>query len=89
MSDTTAIGAGSFAGQLVDDSTLLLRYTYAGDANIDGTVNACGLYDLDRKPRAVEGAYRQLLQSFGRIAIVPHGELFEISGRPAMLKTEV
>jgi hypothetical protein len=28
-----------FAGQTVDDSSLLLRYTYSGDANIDGTID--------------------------------------------------
>ena len=28
-----------FAGQLVDRSALLLKYTFAGDANLDGTVN--------------------------------------------------
>ncbi len=54
-----------------------------------GTVNACGLYDLDRKPRPVATAYRQLLKEFGQITIVPHGEMFTVAERPASLKVEV
>ena len=53
-----------------------------------GTVNPCGLYDLDRKPRPVSVAYRQLLETFGQIAIVPHGEMFEVTERKARLKVE-
>jgi beta-glucosidase/6-phospho-beta-glucosidase/beta-galactosidase len=55
----------------------------------NGTVNACGLYDLDRQPRPVAAAYRQLLEEFGRITIVPHGELFVVGDQPAQLKIEV
>ena len=54
-----------------------------------GTVNACGLYDLDRKPRPVAETYRMLLQEFGQITIVPHGEMFETTTSPAMLKIDV
>jgi len=58
-------------------------------ARKNGTVNACGLYDLDRKPRPVAEAYRQLLNEFGQITIVPHGEMFEVTDEPAKLKVEV
>ncbi len=54
-----------------------------------GCVNPCGLYDLDRRPRAVAAAYRALLEEFGRITIVPHGELFEVTDEEARLKVEV
>ncbi|WP_373063274.1 family 1 glycosylhydrolase [Gemmatimonas sp.] len=54
-----------------------------------GTVNACGLYDLQRKARPVAAAYRALIEEFGRITIVPHGEMFVTGDRPAMLKVEV
>jgi beta-glucosidase/6-phospho-beta-glucosidase/beta-galactosidase len=54
-----------------------------------GTVNACGLYDLNRNPRPVAQAYRDLLQEFGQITIVPHGEMFEVTNQPAILKVEV
>ena len=54
-----------------------------------GIVNKCGLYDLKRKPRPVAAAYRELLQEFGQITVVPHGEMFEITDRPAQLKVEV
>ncbi|MDJ0367525.1 family 1 glycosylhydrolase [Hymenobacter sp. H14-R3] len=60
-----------------------------GLAEKKGTVNACGLFDLDRKPRAVAEAYKMLLQEYGQITIVPHGELFEVTTRPATLKVEV
>ncbi len=55
----------------------------------NGTVNPCGLYDLDRQPRPVAAAYRALLEEFGRITIVPHAEMFTTTGRPAMLKIAV
>ncbi len=58
-------------------------------AELRGTVNACGLFDLERRPRPVSVAYRQLLQEFGQITIVPHGELFEVTTRAASLKVEV
>ena len=54
-----------------------------------GKVNACGLYDLDRQPRPVAAAYKMLLQEYGQITIVPHGELFEVNAKPASLKSEV
>ena len=54
-----------------------------------GTVNPCGLYDLDRKPRPVAEAYKMLLKEYGQITIVPHGELFEVTDAPATLKVEV
>ncbi|MGI4833255.1 MAG: family 1 glycosylhydrolase [Janthinobacterium lividum] len=60
-----------------------------GLAKKNGVVNACGLYDLDRKPRPVAAAYKALLQEYGQITIVPHGELFEITDQPATLKVEI
>ncbi len=58
-------------------------------AEQNGTVNACGLFDLERRPRAVEAAYRMLLNEFGQITTVPHGEMFELTSQPANLKVEV
>lgn len=60
-----------------------------GLAEQNGRVNACGLYDLDRRPRPVAAAYRALLEEFGRITIVPHAEMFTTTDAPAMLKTTV
>ena len=60
-----------------------------GLAEQNGRVNACGLYDLARRPRPVAAAYRALLEEFGRITIVPHAEMFTTTAEPAMLKTEV
>ncbi len=54
-----------------------------------GTVNPCGLYDLNRQPRPVAEAYRQLLEEFGQITIVPYAEMFEIGNRPARIKVKV
>ncbi|MBF9222915.1 family 1 glycosylhydrolase [Hymenobacter ruricola] len=54
-----------------------------------GKVNPCGLFDLDRKPRPVAECYKMLLQEYGQITIVPHGELFEVTKEPATLKVEV
>src|SRR5438270_13597526 len=44
-------------------------------------VNACGLYDMDRQPRPVAAVYRQLLQEFGGITALAHGEMFELTQR--------
>jgi hypothetical protein len=33
-------GGGTFAGEAVDGDAVLVRYTYLGDANLDGKVNA-------------------------------------------------
>lgn len=52
-------------------------------------VNECGLYDLNRKPRLVAEAYKNLLKEFGQITIVPYGEVLEITDRPARLKINV
>ena len=54
-----------------------------------GHANACGLYDLQRRPRPVAAAYRALLEEFGQITIVPHGEMFELTDRAARLKVRV
>ena len=58
-------------------------------AEKNGTVNACGLYDLKRQPRPVAKAYRELLEAFGQITVVPKGEMFEVTKMAAMLKVEV
>jgi hypothetical protein len=34
-----SLAAGTFLGQTVDDSAVLIRYTYAGDTNLDGKVD--------------------------------------------------
>ena len=54
-----------------------------------GRVNACGLYDLDRKPRALAADYRMLLEAFGRITIMPHAEMLKTGSGPATLKVQV
>jgi hypothetical protein len=38
--DNQVLGKSSFAGQTVDATSLLVKYTFNGDANLDGTVNA-------------------------------------------------
>ena len=60
-----------------------------GLAKKNNTVNACGLYDLNRKPRPVAAEYKMLLKEYGQITIFPHGELFEVTKRNARLKVEV
>ena len=58
-------------------------------AEENNTVNACGLYDLDRKPRPVLDAYKTVLKEFGQITVVPYAEMLEITDRPAQLKVNV
>lgn len=54
-----------------------------------GKINECGLFNMIREPHPVAKAYKELLEEFGQITIVPHGEMFEINERPASLKVEV
>lgn len=61
----------------------------SGLAELNNNVIACGLYDLDRKPRPVSDAYKMLLREYGQITIIPHGEMFEITSRDARLKVVV
>ena len=37
--DASTLGIGSFAGHTIDSTTLVVGYTLAGDANLDGQVN--------------------------------------------------
>ena len=52
-------------------------------------VNECGLYDLDRNPRPVSHAYRQLLAEHGHIGIVPRAPMLALTDRPADLKMQL
>ena len=60
-----------------------------GLSEVRGRINECGLFDMNRQPRPVADAYRILLREFGRITVVPHGELFEITEADARLKFKV
>ena len=60
-----------------------------GLAEQNNRVNACGLYDLDRKPRPVADAYKALLKEFGQITIVPYAPLLEVTDQPASIKVEI
>ncbi|GAB4021163.1 family 1 glycosylhydrolase [Spirosoma koreense] len=56
---------------------------------VNNRVNACGLYDMNRKPRPVAEAYKTVLKEFGQITIVPHAEMLEFTDRPARLKVAI
>jgi autotransporter-associated beta strand protein len=45
-SDVLGPTGGTFAGQPVDGSTVLVRYTYSGDANLDGKVDTLDFNSL-------------------------------------------
>jgi beta-glucosidase/6-phospho-beta-glucosidase/beta-galactosidase len=53
-----------------------------------GRVNECGLYDLHRKPRPVAHAYRMLLKEFGNITALAHGDMFELTDRAAVPRSD-
>ena len=56
-------------------------------AEKNGRLNACGLYDLDRNPRPVAAEYKKLIREFGGIAVLSHGEMFELTDRDAVPPT--
>ncbi|MEZ0607253.1 family 1 glycosylhydrolase [Fibrella sp. WM1] len=84
--------------QMRRDGTPVLGFTWyslidqidwdTGLAEENNRVNACGLYDLNRKPRPVADAYKMLLKEFGQITIVPYGQMLEITDRPARIKVD-
>ena len=49
----------------------------------------CGLYDLNRNPNPVAKEYVNLVSEFGRITLMPHGEMLDLTTRSAVLKVEV
>jgi hypothetical protein len=53
-----------------------------------GKVNGCGLFSLDRNPNPVAAEFRQLLEAFGQITIMPHAEMLGVADRPAELRVE-
>ena len=61
--------------------------TQRGEHN--GHVQGCGLYDLDRRPRPVADEYRQLIENFGQIGLIPHAEMLAVTDAPATLKVQV
>lgn len=54
----------------------------------NGTVMPCGLYDIDRHQRPVGAAYKQLLDEFGQIALIPKAEVLTLSQDAARLRIE-
>jgi beta-glucosidase/6-phospho-beta-glucosidase/beta-galactosidase len=52
-------------------------------------VNECGLYDLDRQPRPVAAAYKQLIKEFGNITALAHGEMFEVTSGRAVERSDI
>src|SRR5207237_2728443 len=38
IAESSDLGTTSFSGQTVDSTSVLVRYTYSGDANLDGVV---------------------------------------------------
>src|SRR5262249_59218567 len=41
--DNAVLNRSTFSGQSVDSTSILVKYTYAGDANLDGVVDATDL----------------------------------------------
>ncbi|MDB5320132.1 MAG: hypothetical protein JWN40_1763 [Phycisphaerales bacterium] len=54
-----------------------------------GRVIACGLYDLERRPRPVAVEYKKLIREFAGITVLAHGELFEVTDRAASAVSDV
>jgi hypothetical protein len=48
---------------------------------------ACGLYDMDRKPRPVAVEYQRLIREFAGITVLAHGEMFELTEQAAIPPT--
>ncbi len=63
-------GAKVWKGQTVDATTVLALYTYAGDANLDGRVNADDYFEIDsnyNKPQSAAGYFKGDFNYDGKI----------------------
>ena len=58
-------------------------------AKRQGHVQGCGLYDLQRRPRKVRADYREMLEAFGQLTIMPHAEMLKVRDEPAVLKVQL
>jgi hypothetical protein len=54
--DNALLGLGSFAGQDVDTTSVLIKYTFAGDSNLDGKVDIQDLLALATHYNQVDSA---------------------------------
>jgi beta-glucosidase/6-phospho-beta-glucosidase/beta-galactosidase len=54
-----------------------------------GRVNACGLYDTERRPRQVAIEYQKLIREFKDITALAHGEMFEVTHKNAERRWDV
>jgi beta-glucosidase/6-phospho-beta-glucosidase/beta-galactosidase len=50
-------------------------------AEKNSRVNEAGLYDMNRRARAVAREYQKLIREFGQITALAHGEMFELTDR--------
>jgi beta-glucosidase/6-phospho-beta-glucosidase/beta-galactosidase len=44
-----------------------------------GTINGCGLYNMDRQPNPVAAEYRALVQEYNQLSLSHLGPLFELT----------
>ena len=57
-------------------------------AEKNGHLAACGLYDLERRPRPVAAAYRDIIKEFGDITALAHADMFEVTKRDAVPRAD-
>lgn len=68
-------GGGTFSGVNVDDSSVLIKYTYFGDANLDGKVDILDLGLLASHWQQAGGWYQGDFNYDGKIDILDLGQL--------------
>jgi hypothetical protein len=67
--------AGSFAGHSVDATAVIVKFTYAGDANLDGKINVddYGRIDLNVNVPGVAGWFNGDFNGDGKVNVDDYG----------------
>jgi GH35 family endo-1,4-beta-xylanase len=101
FANASSLGVTAFDGQSVSDSSTLIRYTLAGDANLDGAVNALDFNALAANYAGAAGIWRlgdfnydasinsldfdSLAINFNQSLAVPSGALGMLIPEPATM----
>jgi hypothetical protein len=59
VGEASELGFDHFSGEAVDASAVLIKFTYAGDANLDGEINGDDYFAIDDHIRVGSGTWTQ------------------------------
>src|SRR4029453_8565308 len=73
IAEAAALGVAAFAGQSTDATAVLLKFTYAGDANLDGVIDGSDYGIIDNFVQ-VAGAFGYANGDFNLDGVIDGGD---------------